>query len=172
MKFIKIFIINLLCAAFFVTPAQAALLPTVMSLEDRLDSEVEKIITSGHLRPAYSMVTNLYYRNTSIVGSSVNSDVFEFDDLFHNPADLFYSLSIAFPHLSSSRQTEVLNYLATEFQSYSPVLYTHIGRSGNNREINPLPESVTLGSFNVSTASPANPSWTGWNFNPFSFLIS
>jgi hypothetical protein len=85
-------------------------------LRARLEREVQRMVdlytaqgTSGFLRPAY----------ISDGGSISNTIAMpEPNTYFRLPADTLYTLSVAYPHLSSGLQTQVRNYLAAYWQRY------------------------------------------------------
>lgn len=101
------------------------------NLKQRLEDEVLKIIQAGHLRPGY-------YNNGQFALYK------ELADYFDNPGDTLYTLSIAYPHLSSGVQQQLRTYLQREYQDYfSPVMYARIGwAEGTAREAMPLPSDL------------------------------
>lgn len=104
---------------------------TTQDLTARLESEVQKMIAAGHLRPGY-------YNNGQF------SLWKEFADYFSNPGDTIYTLAIAYPHLSATTQAQLRTYLQQEFQSYfDPVMYAYTGwADGAAREAMPLPPEI------------------------------
>ena len=104
--------------------------PTVDQLKARLEVEVQKIIDAGHLRPGYLNNGQFMYG--------------ELADYFLNPGDTLYTLSIAYPYLSTTLQDRTRTYLRNEFASYfDPVMYASIGwADGAAREATPLPPEV------------------------------
>jgi len=103
---------------------------TVDHLRARLETEVQKIISAGHLRPGYLNNGQFMYG--------------ELADYFINPGDTLYTLSIAYPYLSAQLQEQTRAYLRAEFASYfDPVMYSSIGwAEGAAREATPLPPEV------------------------------
>ena len=70
-----------------------------IELENRLEKEIQKIVNAGLLKPGYyedSQFTNGYYL---------------LDNYFDNPGDTLYTLSIAYPYLSSTLKAQVKNYI-------------------------------------------------------------
>lgn len=103
---------------------------SAVELRSRLEDEVTKIIDAGHLRPGYYTHGTFVYR--------------ELADYFENPGDTLYTLSIAYPHLSSDLQSRVRTYLQNEWLAYFyPTMYADIGwAEGAARESMPLPPEV------------------------------
>lgn len=96
-----------------------------------LENEVQKMVDAGHLRPGY-------------YNSGQFSIYKEIADYFNNPGDTLYTLSIAYPYLSSDLQAETRAYLQREFADYfDPVMYSSIGwAEGAAREAMPLPPEI------------------------------
>ncbi|MCL4262296.1 MAG: PQQ-binding-like beta-propeller repeat protein [Anaerolineae bacterium] len=98
-------------------------------IRSRLETEIQKIVDAGHLRPGY------YNMPQFIIEGVIN--------YFENPGDTLYTLSIAYPYLSPSLQTEVRTYLQTEFNAYfDNEMYARTGWSGAAREAMDLPPEV------------------------------
>ncbi len=138
-------------------------LPTVRPLRARLADEVRKMIDAGHLAPGLSLFEQHY-----------RYDVFQhgwnFDDYWHNPAELVYTLSIAMPLLPAALQPEAKAYLQSEFERFPPYEYIHIGPEGARRESAPLPPSLgeTWPQAYGQESAPATAATYGsWSFNPF-----
>lgn len=106
--------------------------PTLDELTHRLEEEIEKILDAGHLRPGY-------YNVSQFQGAGL-------EDYFSNPGDTLYTLSWAYPHLSSQLQNEVRVYLQQEFETYfDPNMYIDIGwADGAPREAMELPPDVEV----------------------------
>jgi len=102
--------------------------PTYSDLIANLETEIEKMLDRGHLRPGY------YNNGTFNVYS-------ELADYFNNPGDTLYTLALAYPYLSSELQSRTAAYLRSEFQTYfDPNMYSTIGwNEGAPRESMPLP---------------------------------
>jgi hypothetical protein len=114
-----------------IQPVQDQLeMPSVDKLSQKLEDEIGKILEAGHLRPGYFNNGQFLYP--------------ELSDYFNNPGDTLYTLSIAYPHLSSQLQEQVKIYLQMEFQDYfNPIMYSTIGwAQGASREAMPLPPDV------------------------------
>jgi hypothetical protein len=96
--------------------------PDVNALKQALENEILKILSAGpHLRPGI-MPHALYVEK---INTSTDGDYFV--DYFHHPADTFWALSEAYPHLTAATQASLKGYLATEYSQYSPGSYNHIG---------------------------------------------
>jgi outer membrane protein assembly factor BamB len=131
-------------------------------LRSKLDSEVSKIISSGHLRPGFSSAGefDLYAR------FGCGDDLV---DYWHHPGDTLYTLIRALPFLSNDQQQEVRAYLQQEFSNYPPYQYNHIGwQDGTAREIFDLPPEVKADMEN-SPPQMAIYNFDGWSFAPQSF---
>jgi outer membrane protein assembly factor BamB len=102
----------------------------VADVQGRLEEEIQKIVDAGHLRPGYINLNPFVYGNLA--------------DLFDNPGDTLYTLSIAHPYLSPSLQRQTEDYLRREFREYfDPVMYGDIGWSdGVGREWAMIPPEV------------------------------
>ena len=124
-------------------------------LRSRLESEVTKIMDAGNLRPGY--YNNGQYGNYS-----------EFADYFDNPGDTLYTLSIAYPYLSSGLQTRVRDYLTGYFDTYfDNEMISSIGwKDGAAREAMPLPSEVQASLASHPASAAYNPRWT-WSYPPF-----
>ena len=143
----------------------AADLPTVPSLQDRLAAEVQKMIDAGHLAPAICYCEQHYVAHT---GTGAH---WAWDDYWHNPAELVYTLSIAIPHLPAGMQAAAMTYLQNEFNAYPPYTYVHIGTSGAHRSYNGVPTEYAAnwgGWYGVQTSTSTSvPSGEGFSFYPF-----
>lgn len=97
-------------------------------INSRLETEIQKIVDAGHLRPGY------YHSGTLNRG---------FVNYFENPGDTLYILSIAYPHLSPGLKAQVQTYLQNEFNTYfDNEMYARTGWSGAAREASVLPPEV------------------------------
>jgi hypothetical protein len=112
-------------------PVSAARSPSRADLVARLEAEVQKIVTAGHLRPGY-------------YGQGQFGNYSQFANYFENPGDTLYTLAYAYPHLSAGLQSQVRAYLQAEFRSYfDPAMSTTIGwADGAAREAMPMPPEV------------------------------
>ena len=100
-------------------------------LTNLLEEEIQKIVDAGHLRPGYYNVNQFSLWK-------------ELADYFDNPGDTIHVLSIAYPHLSPTLQTQVRSYLQQEFNAYfNPTMYASMGwSSGAARESADLPPEI------------------------------
>jgi hypothetical protein len=123
--------------------------PSRAELTDRLESEIQKIVDAGHLRPGYYNVTGFLYHSLR--------------DYFRNPGDTLYTLSKAYPYLSTQLQTQVRAYLQSEFQAYFvDEMYGSIGwDSGAAREDMILPPEVEA---DLASHPPRASGGSGWYF--------
>ena len=109
---------------------------SINELKQKLAIEVQKILDAGHLRPGYKSV-GLF---DGLTRNQCGDDLI---DYWHYPSDTLYALSLAVPYLSETQQRDVETYLASEYTSYPPYQYTHIGwRDGAAREPFDLPYEV------------------------------
>ena len=139
-------------------------------LSQKLAEEVQKIVDAGHLRPGFGIegVFSLHGRHE--VGDNLT-------DYWHNPLDTIYTLTRAYPYLSSDLQGRVKVYLQSEFANYPPCQYTTVGwDAGAAREAFELPPEVSadIGKgkyppWAYSTNDFAG--WTGpdWKWTPHTF---
>ncbi len=146
-------------------PGQLSLVPIVdgsgaegvsdSELRSRLENQVAKIIEAGFLRPGY--YNSGQYGNYS-----------EFADYFDNPGDTLYTLSMAYPYLSSGLQSQVRSYLMTYFDTYFDTeMITSIGwKDGVAREAMPLPSEVQASLASHGSSATYNPRWS-WSYPPF-----
>ena len=96
------------------SPIDDVVPPSVSELTSRLETEVQKIIDAGHLRPGYY--------NTGFFAW------WEYADYFDNPGDTLYALSRAYPYLSDNLKLQTRAYLRNEFQAYfDPTMYSLTG---------------------------------------------
>ena len=103
-------------------------------IQQRLSSEIQKILSAGHLRPGYSDsgipsgYFNFHGNEAAVPGNHIG-------EYFHNPADTLYTLSIAIPYLSPSLQVQVRTYLQQEQSNYPVDSIAHVGwMDGSPRE--------------------------------------
>lgn len=156
-------------------------IPTKDELSQKLEEEVNKLLSAGPLRPGYHAAGFI-----DLFGYGWYTDEHEFGeifDYFQNPADTVYTLLLAYPHLSPSVQTQVKTYLQTYYGPGSKYDFTkivHVGwGSGMPREILDIPFEVK-NTWGQPYRSPYDPSthpicsicgyWT--NFPPFSFYAA
>lgn len=164
--------------ATIVSTQNASPPPTKMELTQRLETEVQKMLAAGPLRPGYhsSGFFDLY-GNGGYTDERTFGEIF---DYFQNPADTVYTLLLAHPHLSSTTQQQVKTYLQTYYGPGKPYDFTrivHIGwGTGAAREAFVIPADMSSW-WGKPYTSPYNPStepicgWCGYwqHFPPFSF---
>lgn len=136
--------------------------PGTDELKQRLVAQVETILDAGHLRPGYRS-TGLWDNYTRDQGGD------HLIDYWHYPSDTLYALSMALPHLPESVQQEVLDYMQSEYESYPPDQYTHVGwKEGAAREPFQLPDEVEDDRDN-HPASVSGWGFDGWTWPPQMF---
>ena len=161
-----------------IVPVRNAPTITRSELTQRLENEIQKILSAGPLRPGYAPAGFL-----DLFGEGWYTDENEFGeifDYFQNPADTVYSLLLAYPYISPAAQQQVKTYLQNNYGPGSKYDFTkivHVGwGSGAAREVFEIPVEVQNW-WGVPYQSPYDPSsepicgicgyWT--NFPPFSF---
>lgn len=155
--------------------------PSKAELTQRLEEEIQKMLSAGHLRPGFDSAGFI-----DLFGNGWYTDDAEFGeifDYFQNPADTVYTLLLAYPHLSAQKQLEVKNYLKNNYGPGAPYDFTrivHIGYgSGAPREAFIVP-AEDISRWGQPYRSPYYPStqpicqicgyWK--NFPPFSFYAA
>lgn len=130
--------------------------PNLNELNARLDTEVGKIVETGHLKPGYYNIAQYLIWGTY--------------NYFENPGDTLYALSIAYPHLSSARQTEVRAFLQSVFADYfDNEMYARTGwNNGNDRQEMLLPPEVLDDMSNYGPSQGAG-SGFAWNYPQHNF---
>lgn len=140
-------------------------------LQAELEAEVQQMLDAGHLRPGYRSHGIFDLRGKSTCGD-------ELTDYFHNTSDTIYTLLMVLPHLPPAMQGQVESYLQTEFTTYPPYRYNHVGwRDGAAREIFATPSDVQASMNSIGPAEKNytflnNGGWEGegvWGRNPFTF---
>src|SRR3989344_2983419 len=89
---------------------------SIQSTEDlktELATEVQKIVTAGHLEPG---LFNLGYNGYS--------------KLWGYPGELVYVLALSLPHLPINLQTSLKTYLASEIRAYNPITMANLHGGG------------------------------------------
>lgn len=164
--------------ATIVTAQSTSTPPAKSVLTQRLETEVQKMLTAGPLRPGYlaSGAINLY-------GNGSKTDEREFGeifDYFQNPADTVYTLLLAYPHLSPAIQLQVKTYLQTNYGPGAKYDFTQIVNvgwgTGAAREVFEIPPEYANWWW-LPYTSPYNPTTEPncgicgyWHhFPPFSF---
>jgi beta-glucanase (GH16 family)/outer membrane protein assembly factor BamB len=95
------------------------------NLISRLETEVSKIITAGHLRPG-------------LFNAGMFANSFPWlNDYFSVPGDTILALSRAYPHLNTNLKSQVKSYLATEYANFNQINW-----QGAAREWMALPPEV------------------------------
>ncbi|MFQ5575783.1 MAG: hypothetical protein ACE5G8_02210, partial [Anaerolineae bacterium] len=140
-------------------------------LQTELETQIQKMLNAGHLRPAYQGHGIFNLRAQFQCGDDLV-------DYWHNTAETIYILSLALPHLPPTMQQELKTYIQNEFNSYPPYNYDHVGwRSGAAREIFDLPTDVQN---DLTNNPPKQENYTFkngggwqnsgvWGRNPFGF---
>ncbi|MCL5411957.1 MAG: PQQ-binding-like beta-propeller repeat protein [Patescibacteria group bacterium] len=154
--------------------------PTVAEIKQRLESEIQKMLAVGPLRPGYHSISLADSRGE---GRYTNEKEFgEIFDYFQNPADTIYTLTSAYPYLSATTQQQVKNYLQNNYgpgSTYDFTRIVHVGwGTGAGREAFDIPAEDFAG-FGTNCHSPLNPSTTRicaatfyQNFPAFSFYAA
>ena len=131
-------------------------------LWQKLAVEVSKMLSAGHLRPGY--------RSHGILDTKTRDQLGDYIiDYWHNTADTLYVLALALPYLPADLQGQVKTYMQSEFVTYSPFQYTHIGwRDGAPREPYELPQEVEADRIN-HPPEVSGYSYDGWTWPPMMF---
>ncbi len=115
---------------------------TVADLQQKLATEVQKILSAGHLRPGFM--------DSGLVGASFdnhNSPLIpgnHLNEYFATPGETLSTLASTLPYLSSSLQTQVKQYLQSEETNYPVETDAHIGwRNGAQREVYDDPPEIS-----------------------------
>lgn len=156
-----------------IQPAPAATVDPLSygELSAKLEAEVQKMLDAGHLRPAY-VGHGLFDGNAQ---SACGDDLV---DYWHSSAETLYTLSLALPYLSPTMKTAVLSYMQTEYTTYPPYVYNHVGwNSGAAREAFVMPPEITADLVNHPPTQENysfrnNGGWNGegvWRRTPFTF---
>jgi len=127
--------------------------PSDTELKARLGVEVQKIVdVNGHLRPGW---------NVGELGNyGGNREGFE--DYFSNPGDTLFTLSYAYPYLSSALQQQVANYLSQRLipDYFDPTMYAKMGyQDGVAREWFDIPSDL-FSTFQPQQKTTAPGSWS------------
>ena len=162
-----------------IVPAQTETTPpSRAALTQRLETEVQKMLTTGPLRAGYQPAGFL-----DLFGGGHYTDVREFGeifDYFQNPSDTVYTLLLAYPYLSSVTQQQAITYLQTYYglgAEYDFTKIVHIGYgTGAARDVFDIPSEV-INVWGQPYNSPSDPStepicgWCGYwvHYPPFSF---
>ena len=140
------------------------------ALKTKLNSEVQKMISAGHLRPGYFSSGHIDGDARQVCGDSLL-------DYFHNPADTLWVLSSAVPYLTPDLAQSTKAYLQSEYAAYNPTTVTHIGWSaGASRDWFDLPPEVDADRQNYPSTEWWSYEFVGWgqryggtNIPPYAF---
>ena len=135
--------------------------PSINTLKLSLAQEVQKMIAAGHLRTGYS--------SSGMIDNGSKSCGDDLMDYWHNPGDTITTIINALPYLPTDLQQQTKEYLQSEFLSYPPYAYNHIGwKDGAGRETFIVPPEVAA---DMSIMGPQENHWDypGWIFAPNSF---
>lgn len=119
--------------------------PGSAEIAQRLETEVQKMIAAGPIRPGYydAGFADAYGMRGY---SSVDVSFGKLFDYFQHPADTVYTLLLAYPYLSAGTQQSVKTYLQTYYapgKTYDFTKYAHIGwTAGATREERIIPEDI------------------------------
>ncbi|MCC6606384.1 MAG: PQQ-like beta-propeller repeat protein [Anaerolineae bacterium] len=143
--------------------------PDQEDLIAELEAEVSKMVAAGHLRPG--LMSHGLFDNSAPNGCGDNLTAY-----WSNSADTLYTLLMALPHLSPGLQQSVRSYLQSEYASYPPYQYDHVGwANGAPREAYLTPPEMTAGMVGPETKNFTflnNGGWGGtgvWGRNPFAW---
>ena len=105
-----------------VPTASSAAEVAVAALKTKLNTEVQKMISAGHLRPGYFSSGHIDGDAAHVCGDALL-------DYFHNPADTLWVLSSAIPYLTPDLAQSAKTYLQGEYATYNPTIGTDVGWS-------------------------------------------
>jgi hypothetical protein len=155
--------------------------PSKAELGQRLEAEVQKMLTAGPLRPGYHSAGFIdLYGNGGYTDERTLGELF---DYFQNPADTVYTLLLAYPHLPATTQQQVKAYLQNNYgpgAKYDFTRIVHVGwGTGAAREVFDIPPEISS-YWGQPYSSPYQPStepicgWCGYwqHFPPFSFYAA
>lgn len=108
---------------------------TDTQIQSLLDEEMQKMVEAGVMRPGYSVLSQWY----------ANFAAYAFP--YENPGETLYTLALAYPHLSATRQSQVATLADTYYQQFFVTTPTSkIGwYSGAKREAMPDPPEFSTG---------------------------
>ena len=117
-----------------VTPSGPATTLPTETVRQRLALEVAAMISAGHLRPGYHNAG----LTDHVLGHDSNAYLAHY---LHNPAETFYTLLRALPHLPADLQAQTRTYLQSEYADYGHLV--HVGwQEGAPREAHAVPPEV------------------------------
>jgi len=146
------------------------------AVTQRLETEIQKMLAAGHLRPGYIAHGLIdQYGDGRKGGDNEYGELF---DYFQNPAETVVALTQALPYLSTSTQSAVKAYLQNNYgpgKAYDFTSIVHVGwNTGAAREAYIIPEDVL--SKYTSFAKRTSPSCGGcgyWQwFPPYNFYAA
>ena len=144
------------------TIGEPAGVPPVAQLVNILETEVQKIVNAGHLKPGYGVGGNFDQHMQSSLGDMLL-------DYWHAPGDIHYYLLRALPYLSAGLKTQVKTYLQNEFTQFPPYQYSHIGwKDGKFRDSFSYPPGMAGKIANMGPST--SKLWENmWNWPPYQF---
>jgi outer membrane protein assembly factor BamB len=167
------------------TTSGSSALPTSY-VSQRLEAEVSKMLAAGHLRPGFHDSGLWGQSAAGILYPYVEGD--HLGEYYHNPGDTVTTLLSTLPYLSASLQTQVKNYVKSNYGPGAPYDFTkiaHIGwKNGALREIfTDTPERAAYVSEPaddpnkvIATIPRTYSKWTGelaaWKFPQTSFYAA
>lgn len=134
--------------------------PSTAELKSRLETEIQKIVAAGHLRPGY-----LNHAQFNDLWASSLTNYFE------NPGETLSTLSLAYPHLSSSLQNQLKTYLDNEFNRYfDPTMKGRVGwADGAARDSTLLPPEIQASLASYPDQISVNRYGWSWNYPQINF---
>ena len=129
---------------------------TTNQVRSELEQEIQKILSAGLLRPGYY--------NSGQFGITR-----ELTNYFENPGETVYTLTLAYPYLSSNLQSQVQAYLQNYFDTYfDSEMYATTGWSGGEaREAMLIPNDL-LSAFTAS-GPLVRAGALSWTYPPHNF---
>lgn len=133
-------------------------------VQSKLEDEVEKILSAGHLRPGYYSSGLLDFSAHHLCGDRLT-------EYWHSPGDVLYTLIQALPYLPSELASRVRIYIQQEFNAFSPYEYSHIGwQDGAAREFFIMPPEFASELIYYPPESQTY-DFAGWRYDPNNFYI-
>jgi hypothetical protein len=132
-------------------PAPAACTLSPADIKQLLESEIQKILAAGHLRPGFynfgyvsRFLGSNFYPNTTAAPKELVVAGDRLTDYFHTPGETLYTLSSALPHIDPALGNQLKDYLKREQANYPVQTYAHIGwQEGTRREAYPDTPEIT-----------------------------
>jgi len=136
--------------------------PQTSEIQERLDKEVQKMISAGHLRPGY--VTS-----GAMGHSLINNCGDNLGDYFHNTANTVTLLLRILPNVSDNLKPQLREYIKYEMINYPPYSLNHIGwKSGAARERFDTPPEFEQARNNYPP-NGGNSNFAHWTIDPSAF---